>query len=294
MWKRPATTRLNPPAEDHHDGRTAVQMMLRVCLLASAGVGRIRAVTDFTKITACTWEHSAKSKCDTDGLALADQDDADDCQTAFLAASSNTYGTTIYFNTNSDACVICDGEDTSGGLTTFTRHNTYQCTVTACESGWAVDSSASTCWEETGAPTPAPTTLAPTPGPSPAPTPRPTVQFASVAFSSERVITTTDVVGCAAGDKAYCAAKPRFPYPATQAELDATLVVATARDSVRVLAGGAAGGAALGFGTAVAPAAAAIEALERALARVDAAAVACVLCVGAIGCVRFPRARSRP
>lgn len=34
-----------------------------------------------------------------------------------------------------------------------------------------------------------------------------------------------DVVGCAAGDKAYCAAKPRFPYPATQAELDATLVV---------------------------------------------------------------------
>ncbi|KAK7249735.1 hypothetical protein SO694_00004546 [Aureococcus anophagefferens] len=34
-----------------------------------------------------------------------------------------------------------------------------------------------------------------------------------------------DVVGCAAGDKAYCAAKPRFPYPATQEELDATLVV---------------------------------------------------------------------
>ncbi|KAH8064266.1 hypothetical protein JL722_1125 [Aureococcus anophagefferens] len=34
-----------------------------------------------------------------------------------------------------------------------------------------------------------------------------------------------DVVGCAAGDRAYCAAKPRFPYPATQAELDATLVV---------------------------------------------------------------------
>ena len=109
-------------------------------------------VGDLSKITSCSWTKDAMARCETEYLTMSDQDNEDDCNLQLFENSANILGRAMYWNSNSDACIVCEG--TAKDWTVYTRHRVHVCEITGCSSGYEPASDGTDCLP---VPTPQPT-----------------------------------------------------------------------------------------------------------------------------------------
>ena len=98
---------------------------------------------DLSKITSCSWTKDAMARCETEYLTMSDQDNEDDCNLQLFENGANILGRAMYWNSNSDACIVCEG--TAKDWTIYTRHRVHVCEITGCSSGYYPASDGTDC-----------------------------------------------------------------------------------------------------------------------------------------------------